>query len=95
MTGSAEDLIECAKPGVLYADLAACNAYGSVPNNAAKIACPTIVVEGSRDLMTPLKGARALAAAIKGAEIEVIAGAGHMVMVERATETLQALARVM
>jgi pimeloyl-ACP methyl ester carboxylesterase len=95
MTGSAEDLIECSKPGVLYADLAACNACAAVPEHAAKIACPTIVVEGSRDLMTPLKGARALAAAIRGAEIEVVPGAGHMVMIERATETLRALATIM
>jgi pimeloyl-ACP methyl ester carboxylesterase len=95
MTGSAEDLIECAKPGVLYADLFACNAYSGVADCAAKISCPTIVVEGSRDLMTPLKGARALAAAIEGAEIEVIPGAGHMVMIERATETLRALASIM
>ncbi len=46
-------------------------------------------------MMTPLKGARALAAAINGRSIQVIPGAGHMLMIERATETLEALASVM
>ena len=94
MTGSSEDLLERAKPGVLHADLAACNAHQAMAEDAAKISCPALVVQGSRDLMTPLKGARALAAAIKGGSIRVIDGAGHMVMIERATETLGALAGV-
>jgi 3-oxoadipate enol-lactonase len=32
--------------------------------------------------MTPLAGARKLAAAIPGARVEVVEGAGHMVMTE-------------
>jgi pimeloyl-ACP methyl ester carboxylesterase len=95
MTGSAEDLLERAKPGVLHADLAACNAITAVADYAAKISCPVLVVQGSRDMMTPLKGARALAAAVKSGSIQVIPGAGHMAMIERATEVLEALAGVM
>ncbi len=93
MTGASEDLLENAAPGVLARDLAACNAHQAVADNAANISCPALIVQGSRDLMTPLKGARALAAAIRNGSIHVINGAGHMVMIERATETLQALAR--
>jgi pimeloyl-ACP methyl ester carboxylesterase len=95
MTGSSEDLLERAAPGVLFNDLAACNAHQAVADNAAKISCPMLIVQGSRDMMTPLKGARALAGAVRGAQIQVIEGAGHMVMIERATETLSALASVM
>ncbi len=95
MTGSSEDLLERARPGVLSNDLVACNAHQGVADDAAKITCPTLVVQGSRDMMTPLKGARALAAAIKGASIQVVPGAGHTLMIERATETLEALASVM
>ncbi len=95
MTGSSEDLLERAAPGVLSNDLAACNAHQAVAENAAKIACPALVVQGSRDMMTPLKGARALAAAMRKGSIQVVQGAGHMVMIERATETLEALAGAM
>lgn len=95
MTGSSEDLLERADKGVLSNDLAACNAHQAVAENAAKIACPALVVQGSRDMMTPLKGARALAAAMPRGSIQVVQGAGHMVMIERATETLEALAGVM
>ena len=95
MTGSSEDLLERAALGVLSNDLSACNAHQTVADNAAKISCPTLIVQGSRDMMTPLKGARALAQAIRGGEIQVIEGAGHMVMIERATETLRALASAM
>ena len=95
MTGSSEDLLERAAPGVLSSDLVACNAHQAVADNAAKIPCPALVVQGSRDMMTPLKGARALAAAIPQGSIQVIEGAGHMVMIERATDVLHALASVM
>jgi len=95
MTGSSEDLLERADKGVLSNDLAACNAHQAVAENAAKIACPALVVQGSRDMMTPLKGARALAAAIPKGSIQIVQGAGHMVMIERATETLEALAGAM
>ncbi len=95
MTGASEDLLERAAPGVLSNDLAACNAFQSVADYASQISCPTLVVQGARDMMTPLKGARALAAAINGGSIQVIPGAGHMLMIERATETLEALASVM
>ena len=69
--------------------------YGLPAAVAAKIACPALVVQGSRDMMTPLKGARALAAAIPKGSIQIVQGAGHMVMIERATETLEALAGAM
>ncbi len=95
MTGSSEDLLERADKGVLSNDLAACNTHQAVAENAAKIACPALVVQGSRDMMTPLKGARALAAAIPHGSIQIVQGAGHMVMIERATETLEALAGAM
>ncbi|MFV0279392.1 MAG: alpha/beta fold hydrolase [Rhodoblastus sp.] len=95
MTGSSEDLLERAGKGVLSNDLAACNAFQGAAESAAKVACPALIVQGSRDMMTPLKGARALAAAIPEGSIQVVPGAGHMVMIERASETLEALAGAM
>ncbi|HEY1943930.1 MAG TPA: alpha/beta hydrolase [Roseiarcus sp.] len=91
MLGGAARLLENAPPGVLHADLAACDAYRSAAEAAPRIACPTTLVLGERDLMTPSKGGRALAALIPGARTDVIAGAGHMLMIERPAAVLEAL----
>ena len=91
MLGATERLLEKAAPGVLYADLAACNAYQTATEAAAKATCPTTLILGERDMMTPLKGGRALAALIAGARTIVLPGAGHMLMTERPDEVLEAL----
>ena len=91
MLGGSERLLEKAKPGVLHADLFACNAYQGGNEAAAKVTCPTTLILGDRDQMSPLKAGRALAAAIAGAETIVLPGAGHMLMIERPDETLAAL----
>jgi len=91
MLGGAERLLERARPGVIYADLAACNDYGDALNAAAKIACPAMVIQGSRDLMTPAKSGKAVAAAVPGCRLTVLDGAGHMLMSERPDEVLAVL----
>ena len=91
MLGGTERLLEQAAPGVLHADLAACNAYSTAAEAAAMVACPTTLILGERDLMTPLKGGRALAALIAGARTIELPGAGHMLMSERPEAVLDAL----
>jgi pimeloyl-ACP methyl ester carboxylesterase len=57
---------------------------------------PALVVVGSRDLLTPPRIGRDLARRIPGAGFEVVPGAGHMVMLERAewlNERIDAFAR--
>jgi pimeloyl-ACP methyl ester carboxylesterase len=54
---------------------------------------PTRVVVGSRDLLTPPRMARVMASRIPGAELTVLPGCGHMVMLERATELNELLHR--
>jgi 3-oxoadipate enol-lactonase len=49
----------------------------------AMIRCPTLVVAAERDGFVPMDRARGLAAAIAGARFEVVAGAGHAVVVEQ------------
>jgi len=44
---------------------------------------PTTVVVGSNDLLTPLRHAQAMADVIPDAELVVLEGCGHMVMLER------------
>ena len=91
MLGGAERLLERARPGVLFADLSACNEYQGALAAAAKVTAPSIVIQGSRDLMTPAKGGKAVAAAIPGCRITILEGAGHMLMSERPDEVLAAL----
>jgi len=91
MLGGGERLLERARPGVLFADLSACNAYQDALAAAAKVNAPSTVVLGSRDLMTPAKGGKAIAAAIPGCRVAMIEGAGHMLMSERPDDVLAAL----
>ena len=72
-------------------DLAACNAYQNALTAAAGITVPTTVILGERDMMTPAKAGKALAAAVPNARTVVLPGAGHMMMAERPDELLEAL----
>lgn len=91
MTGLGQRLLERAGPGVLHAGLAACDGYREGADRAADVRCPARVIIGARDRMTPAKAGRALAAMISGAAASVIPAAGHMLMIERPGETLDAL----
>ena len=58
---------------------------------AAQITVPTTIILGERDMMTPAKAGKALAAALPNSRTVVLRGAGHMMMVERPDELLAAL----
>lgn len=79
------------KPDVIHADLAACNGYKDALARAAAVMCPTVLILGDGDLMTPAAKGKTLAAAIAGAKTVVIPNCGHFMMVERPDETLEAL----
>jgi 3-oxoadipate enol-lactonase len=49
----------------------------------ALIRCPTLVVVGEQDASTPVASAQALAAAIKGARLEIIPDAAHISPIEQ------------
>ncbi len=91
LLGGGERLLERVKPGVLFKDLAACNAYEGGMAAAAAVSCPVILILGADDKMTPARAGRSLAAALEGATVEVISRAGHMMMLEKPDETLTAL----
>lgn len=82
MLGGARALVEVSAPGVLATDFRACAAYVDALDAAAAVTCPTTVVIGRGDKMTPPKGGRALAAAITGARVVELEGIGHMMMIE-------------
>ena len=95
LMGSGERLLERVAPGVLYADLAACNAYAEGMEDAAKVRCPTAVIMGSDDKMTPARAGAKLVAAIAGATSVVIPACGHMMLAEKPDESLDALRGVL
>ena len=76
---------------MLFNDLSACNAYQDALAAAAKVAVPVTLILGERDMMTPAKAGKALAAALPVSRTIVLRGAGHMMMVERPDELLAAL----
>jgi pimeloyl-ACP methyl ester carboxylesterase len=87
----AQRVLEQCRPGVLFNDLAACNAYQGALAAAAQIAVPTTIILGERDMMTPARAGKTLAAALPNSRTVVLSGAGHMMMVERPDELLAAL----
>jgi len=95
LMGGGERLLERVRPGVLSADLEACNAYAEGIESAAKVTCPVLVVIGAEDRMTPARAGAKLAAAISGANSVIIPNCGHMMTAEKPDETLDALKTIL
>ena len=91
LMGHALKLLGKAAPGVLHNDLAACNAYDHGMAAAGEITCPTLVVAGRHDRMTPPKQAAKLTEVIHDAKLVTIQGSGHLMLVEKPDATLDAL----
>jgi pimeloyl-ACP methyl ester carboxylesterase len=91
MMGKGVRVLEANKPGVLFADLTASNAYDA-SEAAKKLKLPVTVVLAERDLMTPAKNGKALAALIPNAKTVVLPGAGHMLLAEKPDDVLKAIA---
>jgi pimeloyl-ACP methyl ester carboxylesterase len=75
----------------LHTDLTACNAYQDGLDAAAKVRCPTLVIAGAADRMTPARHGARLAEAIEQARLVTLPACGHMMMVEQPDATLDAL----
>lgn len=90
MMGAAMRILEHDGKGSQGGDFTACAAYEGAAAAAEKVACPTVVIAGADDRMTPPKAGRAIADKIDGARL-VIVDCGHMMMIERPDETLDAL----
>jgi pimeloyl-ACP methyl ester carboxylesterase len=91
MHGGAQSVLQECRPGVLFRDLSACNDYQNALTAAAAVTVPTTLVLGERDMMTPARAGRTLAAAFPNARTVVLAGASHMMMTERPDELLAAI----
>lgn len=91
LMGASRALNGRALPGVLYADLNACNTYAPAAESIRALKMPVLVIGGRRDQMTPIKAGRTLAGEIPGARF-VELDAGHSMMSEAPRATLAALA---
>lgn len=69
-----ETVVGCARAVAMF----------DVRAHLARVALPVLVVNGSADVLTSPGDARVLARALPDARLEIIPGAGHMVMLERA-----------
>lgn len=76
---------------VVHDDFAACNAF-EVTDRLGDIRCPTLVLCGTEDRLTPPKYSTFLAEHIPGAQLVLIEGAGHMVMIEKERQVAEAIA---
>ena len=84
-------LMERQQKGALYNDFAACNVYADGFARAEAVQCPTLLILGSNDMMTPAKAGRALAAKIHHSTVVEIAHCGHSQSTERPDAVLGAL----
>jgi pimeloyl-ACP methyl ester carboxylesterase len=91
MMGSARALFARSRPGVLHADLAACDSWKTGAVAASKVRCTALVVVGERDTMVPPKKGRELATLIAGAKIISLRQCGHLILSEAPDECLEAL----
>ena len=79
------------RSSVLYGDFLACDAFNASAEQLARISIPTLLVFGAADRMTPVTDGEALRAQIRGARLEVVPKAGHMVMLEQPHRIAQLL----
>lgn len=91
LTGLGRQVLGRSAPGVLHADLAACTAYSDGLESGNRIWCPTVMVIGELDRMTPPDCGHKLAQAIPGARSVDLPGIGHMIPLETPDAVLEAL----
>jgi pimeloyl-ACP methyl ester carboxylesterase len=79
-------------PQVVHDDFAACDRF-DVMDELSDIGCPSLVLCGEDDKLTPTKYAYYLRDNIPGANLTIIPQAGHMVMMERPSLVNDAIER--
>ncbi len=94
MIGGLIRLFERGGEGVLHNDLAVCNNYLNGIEAAGNVRCPTMLILGQHDMLTPARAARAMAAEIDSAEVVVLEKTGHTIMSEKPDALLDCLIRI-
>jgi pimeloyl-ACP methyl ester carboxylesterase len=76
---------------LFHTDFSVCNSYAGGEAAAARVTCPTLLLLGQRDMMTPPKAARMVREAILHARTVEVAASGHALMTEQPDAVLEAL----
>ena len=95
MIGNTLRLYEQSGPDVLFHDMRACNDYQSGIEQASRVTCPTLLLLGAEDRLTPVRSTTGLQSALTSAKVEILPGAGHTIMVEAPNAMLDALHQVL
>lgn len=82
------------RPSVLHGDYLACDAF-NVMDQLEKIKVPALIMVGTEDRMMPLKYSEFLRDQIPHSRLEVVEGAGHMLMLEQPERTAQLISAFM
>lgn len=88
MFGHGQRLMHRSNDDVFYADLAACNDANLDPK---RIQCPSLLILGESDQMTPYRAGKSVADQLSNASVVTIPGSGHSILSERPNEVLDAL----
>lgn len=91
MIGSFMRLMESSDSGILHNDLDACNNYVNGARAAELVACPSMLILGEKDFLTPVRMTYEIAEKLKSSRVEVLASTGHAIMSERPNPLLDHL----
>lgn len=94
MIGGLLRLFERGKPGALLNDLNACNEYKTGLSAAGNVKCPTMLILGEYDLLTPARFAKKLASQIENSRTVLLNRTGHTIMSEKPDALLDALIQI-
>jgi len=79
------------RQAVFYGDFLACDEF-NVMERVSTIRVPTLLICGSQDRMTPPSRSEYLHEQIKGSQLHIVEGAGHMAMIEKPEDVAELLA---
>ena len=91
MTGGCLALLGRNAAGTLHKDFLACAAWTTGAAAVARITCPTLVMVGANDVMTPPKIGQKLAQSIAGSRFVALPDCGHMLFSESPDAMLDGL----
>ncbi|MCZ6617167.1 MAG: alpha/beta hydrolase [Gammaproteobacteria bacterium] len=92
MLRGGERLLERSAPGVFHADLIACNEFAV--REGEDVRCPSLVIVGEADQMTPARAGISVAEQLPEATIVRLPGCGHSMISERPNDVLDALIQI-
>ncbi|MGH1361055.1 MAG: alpha/beta fold hydrolase [Burkholderiaceae bacterium] len=93
-------LMQRQKPGVLAVDFNACNEWEDGMEAAQACTCPTLLISGANDMMTPARAIKQIHLALTDTATSsgqpspkhlILPNCGHSIMAERPSEVLNAL----